>query len=374
VQLIAWSIPVFMLAMALEYVLARRRRLDVYRLAPALSDVSCGISQQVFNLVTATAILAIYLVVYQYRLVELDPRAATTWIAGMLAVDFIYYWWHRASHECNLLWAAHVVHHQSEEYNLAVALRQALLTGATLTVFTLPLALLGLPPAVYLACKALNALYQFWIHTELIGKLGPAESILNTPSHHRVHHAVNEQYLDRNYGGILIIWDRLFGSFEPEVARPVYGTVTPLCSFNPLWANFAYFKDIAARIRESTRLRDKLWAVLAHPAWRPGGHAAPPTADQLAARAAVRFDATPSPGVQRYAAVQLLLLVPLTMWVLIVAGTWPRSLAVLAAAALGLGTVALLGLVERRAWAWPLEVVRLAATVFVLSAATGRLG
>lgn len=373
-NLIAWSIPVFFVAIALEFVLARRRRREVYRFAAAISDVSCGVTQQLFNLLSAAAIFVMYLVVYEHRVVELDAKAATTWLLGMVGVDFVYYWWHRASHECNLLWAAHVVHHQSEEYNLAVALRQALFTGFTGTVFALPLALLGLPPFVYLVCRSINTLYQFWIHTELIGTLGPAEAVINTPSHHRVHHAINEQYLDKNYAGILIVWDRMFGSFAREVERPVYGTTTPLRSFNPLWANFEYFREIGRRIGESTRWRDKLWAVFAHPKWRPGGSAPPLSPAELAVRAADHFDARPSPWPLRYVVAQMIPIAPLTMWALISGGGWPWHVLALACGAVGLGTVALLGIVERRAWAWPLEAARLAMLVFVLVSVTGPKG
>ena len=268
-NLIAWSIPVFFVAIALEFVLARRRRREVYRLAAAISDVSCGVTQQLFNLLSAAAIFVMYLVVYEHRVVELDAKAATTWLLGMVGVDFLYYWWHRASHECNLLWAAHVVHHQSEEYNLAVALRQALFTGFTGTVFALPLALLGLPPAVYLVCRALNTLYQFWIHTELIGALGPAEAVLNTPSHHRVHHGSNQRYLDRNHGGILITWDRLFGTFQPELAEDpvVYGLTRNIHTYN--WWKVATheYRDMFRDVAASTTWRDRLSFVLRGPGW-----------------------------------------------------------------------------------------------------------
>ena len=371
--LIAWSIPVFLAAIVLEIVVARRRGRAVYRVAAAISDISCGVTQQLFNLLTAATIFVLYVVVYQYRLIELDAKAATTWLIGMVAVDFIYYWWHRASHECNVLWAAHVVHHHSEEYNLAVALRQALFTGFTGTLFALPLALFGLPPAVYLVCRALNTLYQFWIHTELVGKLGPVEAVLNTPSHHRVHHAINPQYLDRNYGGILIVWDRLFGSYEPEGERPIYGTTKALRSFNPLWANFEYFAEIGRRIRESTRLRDKLWAVFAHPNWRPSGPVPPPTRAELAARAADHFDARP-PWPLVYVIAQALPIAPLTMWALLKGDSWPPHSLTLACVFLGLGTVSLLGIVERHAWAWPLEIVRLVGLAVVLSMVTGLWG
>ncbi|WP_434420756.1 sterol desaturase family protein [Nannocystis pusilla] len=283
-QLIAWSIPVFVALIVLEYALARRARRDLYRLSVSVSDVGCGVVQQLFGVLTTAAFVGLYLLVYDGRLLDLDPRAASTWLLAMLAVDFIYYWWHRASHEVGVLWATHVVHHHSEDYNLAVALRQGIFTAGPLIVFGLPLALLGVPPVVYLTCKALNSLYQFWIHTELIGDLGPAEAVLNTPQHHRVHHAVNPRYLDKNYGGILIVWDRLFGTFARVDEAPVYGTTRRLQSLNPLWAQFEHFVELARRAAAERGLFKKCgcsWRIRAgrragrrrrcpRPSWRRG--------------------------------------------------------------------------------------------------------
>ena len=157
----------------------------------------------------------------------------------MLLYDFLYYWLHRAGHEVNILWAAHVVHHQSEDYNLSTALRQTSTGGLLGWIFYLPMALLGFPVSVFVGVALIDLLYQFWVHTEQIGKLGWFDRVFCSPSNHRAHHAVNDRYLDRNYGGILILWDRLFGTFveEDDRDRPIYGTRSPLRSFNPLWAN-----------------------------------------------------------------------------------------------------------------------------------------
>src|SRR5262249_1026220 len=160
-----------------------------------------------------------------------------------------------------------VVHHQSEDYNFAVALRQSSLTSFTAVPFYLPLAFLGVPPLVFSSAYAIIMLYQFWIHTELVGKLGWLEAWLNTPSHHRVHHASNAQYMDRNYGAILIVWDRLFGTFAPEVEAPVYGTAKPLRSYNPIWAPIEPLISLAASSARALRLRDKLRVFLASPGW-----------------------------------------------------------------------------------------------------------
>jgi alkylglycerol monooxygenase len=188
----------------------------------------------------------------------------------VLLYDFCYYWLHRAGHEVNLLWAAHVVHHQSEFYNLGTALRQTS-SGVLLGwLFYLPMAVIGVPIEVFAAAALIDLLYQFWIHTELIGSLGWFDRWFASPSNHRVHHAVNLRYLDRNYGGILIIWDRLFKSFEPEdTSEPcVYGTRAPLRSFNPVWANLEVY---AALLRDSWRAstwRERLLLWFGPPGWQ----------------------------------------------------------------------------------------------------------
>src|SRR4051812_7775689 len=162
-----------------------------------------------------------------------------TWLVAIAGVDFLYYWWHRLSHRVNLLWAAHVVHHQSEDYNLAVALRQSVTTSATLFPFYALLAFAGVPPLQLAVSTSLSTLYQFWIHTELVPRVPWLERLLNSPSAHRVHHAINVRYLDKNHAATLMVWDRLFGTFEPETEAPVYGLTRPLASFNPVWSQLA---------------------------------------------------------------------------------------------------------------------------------------
>ena len=203
---------------------------------------------------------------YQYRLFSFREGSIWPWVIAFFAVDFAYYLWHRLSHRVNVLWAVHAVHHQSEDYNLAVALRQAVLSVWTIWPLHLPLALIGIPPATFLVMDSLSTLYQFWIHTELIGKLGWFEWIFNTPSQHRVHHAVNPRYLDRNYAATLCIWDRLFGTFVSESEQPVYGLVKPLKSFDPLRVQVYHFVEIARRARMLRGL-DRVRVFIKGPEW-----------------------------------------------------------------------------------------------------------
>ncbi len=266
---IAYGVPLFIVALPIEALLGRKR--GAYRLPTSLSDLGVGVMSVVTDSFLRLVGLGAYIYVFEnFRLVTWEPGSVWPWLIGMIGVDVIYYAWHRLSHVVNVLWAVHVVHHQSEDFNYAVALRQPALEATSVLVFFLPLAMLGVDGVIYAAAWAVNLFYQFWVHTELVGKLGPLEWVLNTPSHHRVHHGINPKYLDRNYGGILIIWDRLFGSFQEEEETPVYGVTKPLRSYNPVWANVEYWVEMWRRGGEAKRFRDKLWVPFAHPAWRPG--------------------------------------------------------------------------------------------------------
>lgn len=279
-KLIVASIPLFFILIAIEIAAARLLERRVYRFADSFADLGCGVIEQLLGVFVKALLFAGYLGLYaNARLFDLPENSWIVFGACFLGVDFFYYWFHRMSHEIGAFWAAHSVHHQSEEYNLSVALRQGAFQSFFSWMFYLPLALLGFPPAVFITCSALNTLYQFWIHTRLIGKLGPFEWIFNTPSHHRVHHGRNPRYIDRNHAGTLIIWDRMFGTFVEETDEPVYGVVKPLRSVNPLWANFATWADIASVAARASRFKDRLMPFVAAPGWRPaelGGTLIPP--------------------------------------------------------------------------------------------------
>ena len=187
----------------------------------------------------------------------------------MVAWDFLYYWDHRWMHEVRLFWANHVTHHSSERYNLSTALRQPW-SGYLMSWVFLPMPLVGIPAHHVTKAGQLNLLYQYWIHTETIDKLPkPFEAVLNTASHHRVHHGVNPQYLDKNYGGILIVWDKLFGTFEPEVRRVKYGLTKNIKTFNPIRIGYHEFIDIVRDVRAATGWSDKLGYIFRRPGWTP---------------------------------------------------------------------------------------------------------
>lgn len=310
---IALAGPAFFVLIVVELFVAHRRGVSYYRVNDAINSISTGLLMQLSVLFAKGLLVAGYLGIYEnFRLVDFSAVHVGTWLACFIGVDFAYYWFHRLSHEINLLWAAHVVHHQSEDYNLSVALRQSTLQPFFGSFFYWPLALIGFPPLVFLTCSAFNTLYQFWLHTQAIGRLGPLEEILVTPSHHRVHHGRNPIYLDRNHGGTFIIWDRLFGTFEREKETVVYGITTPLESWNPIWANLHYWVDLFRTSIATRRPIDKLRTFVESPGWYPadqGGVVAPPAVSSLT----TRFDRPYPDKLAGYALFQLGLLAVLTI-------------------------------------------------------------
>lgn len=361
----ALAVPIFLVATLAEAWIARRRNRDFFAFGTALSDLACGSVYQAGALLFELLFLAAYAWLFEHaRFITWDEGSPWPWILGIVGVDLLFYWWHRVSHVVNVLWAVHGVHHQSEDYNLAVALRQPLFEPITWFVFYAPLALLGVSPLVYLAAYGINRFYQFWIHTRVVDK-GPAwvEWLLNTPSHHRVHHGVNAQYLDKNYGAVLIVWDRLFGTFEPEVEEPIYGTTVPLRSYNPLWANFVHMRRILTLGELSRTTGERLWAWVAHPAWLPEGATEPePKVDRSRY---TKYRPPVSTALRIYLVGQFALAGVAMSVVVFFQHLLPLRDLALAAAVLMTSFVAILGIVEARPWAWGLERVRLVGFAFV---------
>lgn len=394
--IILFSIPFFFVLLALEVAYSARSGRLLLRLNDSLADLSCGILSQLSGIFSKLLTVGVFAWVGAHWAVqrwvpglpawpEGAPFAAAegfpffavrgaelaSWAAVFVLVDLAYYWSHRLSHEVNLLWAGHVVHHSSEEYNLAVALRQSSLHGLFTWVFYLPLALAGVPWTMYVACYSLNLVYQFWIHTRAVGRLGCwAEWVLNTPSHHRVHHGRNPKYLDRNHAGVLIVWDRLFGTFQAEEEEPVYGITTPLRSWNPLWANVHGYWEILRAAARARTWRDRLGHVFGPPGWRPareGGRVRPP---EVARETAPPWDPPVPAGLAAYGFAQFVVTLAGSFVLLLRAETLPAPHLLgagfyVAASLAGIG-----GVFEAARWAGPVETARLVA----LGAACALLG
>jgi sterol desaturase/sphingolipid hydroxylase (fatty acid hydroxylase superfamily) len=367
VNYIVLAIPVFFLLIGLELLVTRLLEKDYYTFSDSIADLSCGTVQQLLELAVKTLIFATYVAAYAHRVISIPSGAAWAWVACFLGVDFLYYWFHRTSHEVNAFWAAHVVHHQSEEYNLSVALRQGALQGWFSWAFYLPLAILGFPPLMFLAVSSINTLYQFWIHTRVIGRLGPLELVFNTPSNHRVHHARNPKYVDRNHGGTLIIWDRLFGTYKAEEEEPVYGITTPLKSWNPLWANVHVWVELGRIARRTRNLGDRFRVFWKRPGWRPddlGGFVPPPEVDP--SDPPPKFRPALPRGLGVYAFAQFVPALLLASWLLREPGSVSPALLAVLGVGVGASLASLGGLLEGRRWAFPAELARMVALPLLL--------
>jgi sterol desaturase/sphingolipid hydroxylase (fatty acid hydroxylase superfamily) len=360
---IVLSIPVFFILIGVELLVERFRQQKLYRLNDAITNISCGIGEQVTGVFMKLFVVAIYQFIYEHYAFFEIPSNWLTGIILFVAVDFFYYWFHRYSHEINLFWGGHVVHHQSEEYNLSVALRQGWLQKVFSFAFYLPLALIGFETLLFVTVSSLVTLYQFWIHTKAIHKLGWLEYILNTPSHHRVHHGINPKYIDKNHGGALIIWDRMFGTFQEEEEEPIYGITKPLNSWNPLWANLQHFVEIANLLRQVPNWKDKIKVLFMPPGWRPdylGGQMVVPEVDITSYR---KFD-TPVPYLLNYYVFfQYVLTLAGAAIFLFTAAQMPISVKALSALLIVLAIVNCGALFELRKWVYVAEFARLICTL-----------
>jgi len=280
---IVLSIPIFFILIGIELVVERLSHRKLYRLPDAIANLSCGITSQLSGLFMRVLAIGVYEVIYSNLAFFTLERNWMYWLVLFLLTDFAYYWAHRMSHEINLFWGGHVVHHQSEEYNLSVALRQSSFQVVWTFAFSLPIAFLGFNTLDFALISALNTLYQFWIHTETINKMGWFEYIFNTPSHHRVHHGRNPKYIDKNHAGSLIIWDKMFGTFQAEEERPTYGITKPINSWNAVWANFSHYAEMAKEMKMIPSWGDKIKYMFKKPGWLPdylGGYRPAPEVDK----------------------------------------------------------------------------------------------
>lgn len=263
-----FAVPFFVALILLEMLWARRKRPEVYEPKDTLNSLLFGFGSSVAGVLFGSAILGAAYWVYGFRIMSI-PFSWWAWPLCFVLDDLAYYCFHRSAHRVRWFWASHVNHHSSQHYNLSTALRQTW-TGffALSFIFRLPLVLIGFHPAMLLFCGAINLIYQFWIHTEAIGRMPRwFETVMNTPSHHRVHHGVNPRYLDRNYAGVFIIWDRMFGTFtaEQDVEPVRYGIVHQLGNFNLVWGVFHEWVGIMQDVWHAP------WGAKLGYMWRPPG-------------------------------------------------------------------------------------------------------
>lgn len=262
----ALAIPGFLLFILLEYLYAKKRKKnDVYKYESTVANLSVGVADRLMDLFFSASFYTIYYAVYEHFHLFNIGRQWYVWVFLLLATDLVWYWYHRLGHQINVLWAAHIVHHQSEEFNYTAATRITVFQAFIRTAFWSLLPLMGFHPDMVIPVLLLHGIYSFFTHTRVIGKLGFLEYILITPSHHRVHHAADEKYLDKNYGDIFVFWDKLFGTFQKEEEEPVYGIVHPLKSYYFLWQHFHYYMEIWVAFTKAKTFKAKFTALFGGP-------------------------------------------------------------------------------------------------------------
>ncbi|GAA0190344.1 sterol desaturase family protein [Fulvivirga kasyanovii] len=356
---IVLSIPIYFLLIGIELIIQQVSNKKIYRLNDAVTNISCGITQQLTGIFLKVVGVGVYYLVYEYLAIFEIPSNWLTFIILFFAVDFCYYWAHRMSHEINLFWGGHVVHHQSEDYNFSVALRQGSFQILWTFAFNLPLAVIGFDPVNFVLVSALVTVYQFWIHTETIGKMGFIEKFMNTPSHHRVHHGRDPKYIDKNHAGVFIIWDKMFGTFQEEEERPTYGITKPINSWNPVWVNLDHYVWMWGYLKKIPKWKDRLKFMFYKPGWFPeymGGYQAAPEVDKTRYK---KFDTLSPTPLNLYVLFQYLLALGATAFFLFQQANFATWEKVAFVTAIILTIMNCGALFEMKNWVWLLEKVRI---------------
>ncbi|MEM6817773.1 MAG: sterol desaturase family protein [Pseudomonadota bacterium] len=381
-DLISLAVPFFLLAIVVEVLYDRVRGNGFVRFNDAIGSLAAG----AFNSTTGIFTKLVGIVVYGFVLEHfafwrmpdswfaLTPSGILAWLSVLLFWDFMYYSKHRLGHEMSIFWAAHSVHHQSEEYNLTTALRQTSSDFIIGWVVYLPMFFLGVPLHVFATVSAVDLIYQFWVHTRHIDRLGWADYVFVTPSNHRVHHAQNPRYIDKNYGGILIIWDRLFGTFEPESEPVVFGVRKPLHSFNPVNANLHVYRSLIADWRDAKGWRDKLRVWFGRTGWRPKEAEAQRPLHLSPLSDFQKYVGRGADSPTAYIGAQFFMAIALTLWVGIIATGQGLALAFFVALQLWALLSILGALADGRGWALKAEWTRLALMPLWASIAAAWMG
>jgi sterol desaturase/sphingolipid hydroxylase (fatty acid hydroxylase superfamily) len=365
------SIPIYFLLIGIELLIQRFSQKKIYRLNDAVTNISCGITQQLSGVFLKIFGIGLYQLLYEnFAIFHIESNVISL-IALFVLVDFCYYWAHRMSHEINLFWGSHVVHHQSEDYNFSVALRQSSFQVIWTSLFYFPLAIIGFNTLDFVLMAALTTVYQFWIHTETINKMGWFEKIFNTPSHHRVHHGRDPKYIDKNHAGVFITWDKLFGTFQKEEEKPTYGITLPVDSWNPVWVNFAHY-DVMRKEMKTLNFADKIRYLFNKPGWLPkeqGGYRKVKPVDKQSFR---KYDVHGIPTINYYVLFQYVIVLASTAGFLFNKDQFSFNENVAICFLIVITVVNCGALFENKTWVWIAEFARIVIfsgiAVFIASA------
>lgn len=332
-----------------------------------LINLGIGVGSRIFGLFNKIFLLFVYVWMYDHVAFFKIPITWWSFVLCFILFDFLFYWAHRWGHEVNFFWGAHSVHHQSEEYNLSVALRQSWIHDTLAFVIFLPIPILGFDVATFAIVSSLDSFYQFWIHTKVINKMPKwFEFIFNTPSHHRVHHGINPKYIDKNHAGVLVIWDRIFGTFQKEEEEPTYGITTQLNSWNPFWANIHYYVEMFQTSKQFHSFKDKLKLIFSKPGWLPeelGGYQSVTKIHHN-----LKYDIKASPLMMRYVFVQFLLVIIATIALVYHFDNLTLPFQLLSGFVILLSVGICGAIIEHKSWARPLEHLRLVVILLGLNA------
>ncbi|MGC3946226.1 MAG: sterol desaturase family protein [Chryseolinea sp.] len=359
----AFAIPAFFVFVGLEYFVALRKQKPVFRYESSIVNVSVGVAERLLNLFLTTAFLDLFNYVYNEYAIWHVSDEWYVWVILLFATDLVWYWYHRLGHEVNLLWAAHVVHHQSEEFNYTVSARITTVQAVVRNVFWCILPLAGFKPEMVTMVLIVHGAYSFFTHTQMVTRLGWLENVLITPSHHRVHHASNEKYLNKNYGDLFVFWDKMFGTFQREEEEPRYGLTHPLKSFSFIWQHIHYYAELFYAVRNAKSLLEGMKVLFGSPELmdqriRP----------MLERRLVPAHEPVPLPGrVSRYINIQLMLTIAgLFFFTLFFSIISPTERAILVLIIL-ITLVNCGALLQQRRWIYYLEFSRLILLTGVLS-------
>jgi len=358
----ALAIPAFFLFVGIEHVAASKLKKSVFQFDSSVANLTIGVAERLLNLFLTASFYGAFWYLYDFALFNI-PNHWAVWMLLLLATDLVWYWYHRLGHEVNILWAAHIVHHQSEEFNYTVSARITTLQAIIRNVFWCLLPLVGFHPTMVMATLIIHGAYSFFTHTQMIGKLGWLEYVFITPSHHRVHHASNEKYLNKNYGDLFIFWDLLFGTFQREEEKPVYGLTHPLKSYSFIWQHAHYFLELLFAARRATGLKNKLAVFLGSPE-SLDQHIRP-----RLERLYLPHKSAPKPSerYRNYVALQIVAAV-VALFLMALFITYLNALSIFVTTSLILLTLINCGaLLEQRVWIYPLELLRLMMGVVYLA-------
>ena len=351
---LAFAVPLFLLFIGIEYFYSKKKSKSLFHFSESVANLNVGMAERITDLFTTGSFYFLYAYLFEhFRIFDIES-SWLTWIILFVVTDFIWYWYHRLAHEINLFWAAHIVHHQSEDFNYTTSTRITMFQAGIRGSFWAILPILGCSPEMITIFLMVHGAYPFFTHTQTIGKLGWLEYFMVTPSHHRVHHASNAEYLDKNYGDILIIWDRLFGTFAKEEAAPVYGLTKPLNSYSFFWQHFHHFLELTVAIKREKGLINKGRMLFGKPELIDAR-----IRTSLERKLLNRNTTPPGKAIRQYVFIQTAITLILLFTVLLLEHYLTRSQLIIAALFLLVSIVNSGASLEKKHWIFYLEIIRL---------------